>query len=356
MDIEKRNKQKLSWVVTKQNELIGQMARYNLSELRLIAFCLAHLNSLEADNREIEASVSDLQGIFRMSTKDAYAVVRQAVRAVNRKPLEIETERTEEEWYIFTGFRYYKHEGRFEFKISQEAKPYLIELAGNFTRYRLADVYQFRSASTWKMYELLKRWLNKRFWYAELDQLRSLLGVAGKYTRFGNLELRLIKPALEEINKFSDIFVTYKKRKRGRSVTGVSFTINPNTKNEPEIINIETETERLKYALIEAGIHKKTAETYSILSEKTGKTKEIIQQLPGIIERAKIKSPKIPFLKYIQGTIQNIINQDNFFINKDEKKEIDKKTLNFLKSLESESLKILADAGNMIAKKVLEER
>lgn len=355
--MKKSNTQKLNWVVTKENKLIGQMAKFELSELRLIAYCLAHFDSKNADNRTIEASVLDLQELFCMDKKSAYSVVRQAVRAVNRKPLEIETERTEEEWYIFTGFRYYKHEGRFEFKISPEAQPLLLELnKGNFTRYRLRDVYQFKKASTWKLYEILKRWLNKRFWYVELDELRFLLGVAGKYSRFGNLELRIIKPGIEEINKLSDIKISYKKRKKGRVVIGVSFTINPNTETEQNTVDVETETERLKYALIETGVHKKTAETYSILAKKTGKTQDVLRQLPGIVERAKIKSSKIPFLKYLLGTIQNIINQDTFFEDEKEKEKQQQDTFNWLKTLPDEGLQSLAEGGNVFAKAVLEER
>jgi plasmid replication initiation protein len=306
----KSPKPDLKSIVAKDNGLIGQMAKYELSELRLISYCMAHYDSRKIVNRTIEASVDDLKNIFNMTTKDAYAVVRKAVRAVNRKPFEIETERTEEEWYIFTGFRYFKHEGRFEFKVSPEAQPLLLKLCGNFTRYRLGDVYQFKAASTWKLYELLKRWLGKGKWEVELDELRSLLGVAGKYPRWSSLDQRILTPATKEINKLSDIRVSYDKIKRGRTVVGISFQIRKNRPEDKNVIEVKTTKEELYLALRKAGLPEKTAQNYTSQADQSNKTQWIIDQLPGLIQRSKNKKEPI---SYLQRGILNKIHQRSLF-------------------------------------------
>ena len=43
-------------VVAKNNNLVGELAKFELSELRLIAFCLAHLDSRQPENPEITAN------------------------------------------------------------------------------------------------------------------------------------------------------------------------------------------------------------------------------------------------------------------------------------------------------------
>lgn len=298
----------LNSVVAKDNQLIGQMAKYGLSEFRLVSYCLAHYDSRKVDDRTIEASVKDLQSLFKMATKDAYNVVRQAMKSVNSKPFEIETEKTREMWCIFSGFRYFKEEGRFEFRISPEAQPLLLELKGSFTRYRLGDVYQFRAASTWKLYELLKKWEAARAWEVELDELRLLLGVAGKYPRWSDLQVRLLKPATEEINNTSDIRVSYDKLKRGRSVIGLAFTITPKKRGDENVIDLKSEKDTLASLLIEEGVHQKPAKEYAEQAERAGKTEHIINKLPAILKRMK-GQPQA----YILGAIKAEIKQQSLF-------------------------------------------
>lgn len=351
----KPTKPDIKSVVAKDNQLIGQMAKYELKELRLIAYCLAHYDSRKLDNRTIEATIKDLQGLFKMTTKDAYGVVRQAVRSINRKPLEIETEQTDEQWYIFSGFRYYKGEGRFEFKISPEAQPLLLELGGNFTRYRLGDVYQFKAASTWKLYELLKRWVKKRKWDPNLDELRSLLGVAGKYSRWGDFDMRIIKPATKEINEKSDIRTSYEKIKRGRRVVGLFFRINPANQGD-DVVDVKTSRERLNLALIGAGVHQKTAEHYTILAEQYGKTEDILREFPSILKRAKAKIGEVPVPQYVTGTVNKIFHQDNLFEKEKEREARHKKACEWLETLPDNDLTMLADTGNISAQAELEKR
>ncbi len=349
-----KTKPELTSIVAKDNQLIGQMAKFQLSELRLIAYCLAHYDSRKPENRTVEASVSDLQDLFKMTTKDAYGVIRQAVRAVNRKPIEIETEQTDEEWYIFTGFRYYKKEGRFEFKISPEAQPLLLELGGNFTRYRLADVYQFRAASTWKLYELLKRWLTKKEWAIELDELRLLLGVSGKYPRWSDFEKRIVKPATAEINELSDIQASYEKIKRGRTIARLIFLIDGKNPENEDVIDIRTPEQELSWELKKAGIHKTTAEKYSTLINYTGKTDLILKKLPAIIKRATGKKENEQ--QYILGAVQAEIGQRDLFAAPKEEEKRREQIIAWLKTLSDEDLKNFAETGNSLAQSELKRR
>lgn len=63
-----------------------------------------------------------------------------------------------------------------------------------------------------------------------LDTFRRLMGVedSAYYQTFKHLNAKIIKPAVAEVNKSSNIIVTAETRKRGRAVTDIRFAIAPN--------------------------------------------------------------------------------------------------------------------------------
>jgi plasmid replication initiation protein len=301
----KKNAPNLKSVVAKDNQIIGYMSKFELSELRLIAFCLAHYDSRKPDNCKFEAAVKEMVEIFPMDKNSAYAVVRKAIAGIAKKPLEIETETTAELWHWFAGFRYLKYEGYFEFVLTKEAMPYLLDLSKSFTRYRLQDVYQFRSANTWKLYELLKRWLKKRSWEVDLDELRELLGITGKYQQWAALDRAMLRPAAAEINRVSDIHVTYTKIKRVRTVIGLRFAIRPASPSNADTVDIESDWEQLYLDLREIGVNRKTAKKYADEVDLAGMAARILKKLPVMIKRARPAERQ----RYVLGAIKNELKQ-----------------------------------------------
>ena len=63
-----------------------------------------------------------------------------------------------------------------------------------------------------------------------LDVFRKLMGVDGSsyYESFKHLNAKIIKPAVAEVNKSSDIEITPEFRKKGRAVTDIRFVIKEN--------------------------------------------------------------------------------------------------------------------------------
>ena len=105
--------------------------------------------------------------------------------------------------------------GAVNIRFATDIYPYLSELEKNFTKYRLANIVQLTSVYAVRLYELLICWLgqglhNKEF---DIDDFRRLMGVDDKYSQFGQLKDRVITPALEQINEFTDhqIRVSYRK-------------------------------------------------------------------------------------------------------------------------------------------------
>ncbi|MCP4485808.1 MAG: replication initiation protein [Gammaproteobacteria bacterium] len=293
-------------VVTKHNDLLPKVAKFQLSELRLIAYCLSHYDSRKAENRIFTAKVDDLTEIFpQMDKKSAYAVVKKAMLNINKKPLQFEKDNKEYFWNWFSGFVYSKTKGEFEFKITPEIQPYLLKLKQHFSRYRLTDVYRFNSAFAWKLYENLNRWKKTGAWYIQLEELKELLGVSDKYLRFNSLREKVIDPAIKEINNKSDIFTTYEKESRSNKVIALKFFIDK--KHKEEILNIENQKIGLLKILLICGISHTASNNCVAKICGAGREEHFIKKIPRIKKRWNSGKGVLP--KYMLGAINRELEE-----------------------------------------------
>jgi len=286
----------LNAIVTKHNFLLPKLAKMELSELRLLTYCLAHYDSRPEHRANDEtpdgypipqefishtATVQDLLDIFPgMGKQTAYAVVRKAVKGINSKPFEdtfiLPNGKKENVlFYWFSGFRYSNEEGRFTFRLSPDIVELVLSQDSNFTRFRLKNVYQFKSGLTWKLYELLKQWVVAGRWAVDLDELRLSLGISGKYLVWQNFKDWVLDKSIKEINEQSDIVVKYEKKKRVRAVSGVVFFINSKEaeakENDPRLIATLGDTNRDVRLLMGVGINQTNAEHLSRLAADANK-------------------------------------------------------------------------------------
>ncbi len=300
-----KNKPPENAIVAKKNSLIEKMSKFKLSELRLIAYCLAHYDSRSEENPFIKAKVSDLTEIFPMDQNSAYSVVRQAMLGINQKPLEFIENNEQHFWNWFSGFKYSIGQGEFSFKINPDIKPYLLGLSDMFSSYRLIEVAQFRSQVSWLLFENLNKWKNIRKWSVGLDELKYLLGVEGKYPRWNSFRERALDPALKEINEQTRLNVSFEKEKRVRTVIGLTFFID---KKQPEnTITTEDPRENIHKMLLAFGIRDK--DSWGVVQgiERAENLDKFQDKMPKIIK--KWNSGKGPKLKWVRGIVKAELRQ-----------------------------------------------
>ncbi len=100
--------------------------------------------------------------------------------------------------------------------------------------YALINVHiqrNFSSGHGLALYENCYRFVRTRStgWWS-LETFRKLMGVDGSsyYESFKHLNAKIIKPAVAEVNKSSDIIITPEFQKKGRSVSDIRFLIKSN--------------------------------------------------------------------------------------------------------------------------------
>jgi plasmid replication initiation protein len=132
--------------------------------------------------------------------------------------------------------------GRVQIIFTQDVIEHITRLGEEFTSYQLEKVGNMTSAHAVRIYELLaqnknigKRTLNLT-WLREALQLEP-----SEYKLTTNFINRIIEPSVEQINKHSDLTVSYKPQKTGRAITDFVFKIKDKDKERKASDQIERE-------------------------------------------------------------------------------------------------------------------
>lgn len=230
-----------SSLVTKSNALINATFDLSLRANRFLAFAISLLDRHQAvsagQSVEIEIPVLEFARAFEVEASgNIYRELEALADQLQRKIITLQPHQTlrgsRAKFGIVKRADYFDGEGRILLEFDKDLVPHLLGLKEQFTSYRLKDVYRFGSVHAWRLYELLRQHkaLGKREF--DVDELKAKIGLAGLYERVGNLKVRVIDPAMREINETSDIMCEYEQRKRGRKVTGFIFIIRDNQRTK----------------------------------------------------------------------------------------------------------------------------
>lgn len=126
---------------------------------------------------------------------------------------------------------YMEREGYVVLNFTHHILPYISKLSSHFTKYKAQHVMHMRSGYSVRLYELCLQWMHfgaER--EIQVDEFKQLLGLGKKYPKVSMLKARVIKPALADINKHSNLHVDFGQVKAGRWVTHFQFVINKKAK------------------------------------------------------------------------------------------------------------------------------
>lgn len=129
--------------------------------------------------------------------------------------------------------------GHIQFIFAPAVIPFITRLGetGEFTRYRLEKIGKMTSAHAVRLYELLIQYLSAGKREFEVRWFKETLEVTDEYPRIVDFKKRVVDVAVSQINKHSDIKVSYEQRKTGRTVSHLDFKIKlkPQTETEEKL-------------------------------------------------------------------------------------------------------------------------
>ncbi len=225
-----------------ENSLVE--ARYSLSveEQRLVLATIALLDSMETAPsgfpmlRIPKKLIIETTGIHEKN----YHQIKSALKKLMSKVITIETinEKGKRSFRLYQWFskgEYHEGEKFIEVQFHPDLKPYLLALKEKFTDIPLKIILRLRSKYAIRLYELLRRYKDTGFRIDSVTELREKLGVEkGEYPRFEAFERKVLKTAVKEINRETDLLVSYQKIKKGRKIVQIEFKIEHNPDFDPE--------------------------------------------------------------------------------------------------------------------------
>jgi plasmid replication initiation protein len=224
------------WVTT-ANDLTRAAHRLTLGEKRLIAACIAQVKSdapvpetTDRSRKTYSVTARDYADLYDVSVETAYEQMR-----ANQKTLwgrEIQTvkpngkEGRKVRWV--QEIAYNDGEGSVTLVWSDAVCLGLYDLSKEFTTYKLKHAARFTTKYAWTLFELLAMWRKAGRFTIDVDAFRDKLEVsATARANYKELRVRVIEPALREIREKCGLMVTVTERKRGRRVSELAFTWEP---------------------------------------------------------------------------------------------------------------------------------
>jgi len=221
--------------VTKGNKLIEAKYTRGLVETRIVDACVEKIDKASdlTPDRFFEITAAELFDLHseEMDLPDIHRQLKIAAENLINQKLKIPSTNTWINW--FGSVSAPPGEGKLILQFSVAIKPYLFALEGSFTSYPLKNTLLFTGSYSHRLYEFLMQWKDYGKKEFSIAELKHRLELEDQYDRTDNLKLRVIDPAIKNINKHSDILVNYTQRKTGRAVTHFIFTFKSKEPKKP---------------------------------------------------------------------------------------------------------------------------
>ena len=210
--------------ITKANYLVEASYSLTLQEQRLILACLSKIDSRIEPPKEVTLSASEYSELMNVDIKNAHRELQKASRKLYERSIVVkDPEKIEEFRWIQKKIHYQKGEGKIKLFWSDDVLTYIGQLKRRFTTFRLADVANLSTSYAIRLYELLMQFNSTKQRSISVDDFRSLFQLNDKYPLFRDLNKRVIKPAIKEINASSNLEVFYSTRKQGKNIVELKF-------------------------------------------------------------------------------------------------------------------------------------
>jgi len=219
-------------VVVKANCMIEGHIDLDLLHGKIVLL-LASLSPPSATEfSEVEVEVKELMAILDMKGKN-YTYMKKITKELNNCSIEfIEHDGetlTQAPWMAYSKYK----KGKMILKLNDAVKPFVLQLTGHFTKYKLVAILQLKSTYSLRIYEILmqyKKNIGERT--VLLPSLRKMLGISeGKFSRWADFRRFVLDRAQKELKEKTDMEFDYFPIKKGKQVSSVKFVIFSNKKN-----------------------------------------------------------------------------------------------------------------------------
>ncbi len=220
------------------NDIIRGKQSMTLQTARLIRLLITQVVKEDKDLKTYTCKISDLAEFLNVPKNNLYRDIDKICDCAQKSIVYVGTGNPKMPWKRFNWLSMSEYDGKgtITIRLSDQIKPYVLELETWFTQYQLKNILEFNSYYAIRLYEILQceegvYRHEKETHEFEVDELRRFFDCEKKYERLSQFKNKVIEIAIREINAKSDIWVEPTYKKRGRAITSIEFEVHPNHAN-----------------------------------------------------------------------------------------------------------------------------
>lgn len=207
-------------------------ARFEYSELQmdLFFFMLSKLRKTQ-ESLVYQLNIKELSTLT--SKKYDFPYLWQATEGMMSRVFSIVTEKSSKQISMFQRIEYMTGTGIVEFELTKHILPHLFHLKDNFTSYGLAAALRLSSKYAKRIYQFCSQWKDlgetKKYEIQEFKKMLSLLDEKGneKLKLIKDFRVNVLDISVQQINEHTELRISYKLEKVGRSFKNIIFTVKP---------------------------------------------------------------------------------------------------------------------------------
>jgi plasmid replication initiation protein len=280
-----------NYPVVKANKLVEAKYKLSISEIKLVFTLISQIKPDDEAFKMYSIKIKDLMKMFGVNSENYYTTIKTTLKGLLSKPIVIEDIKCKGDYLIcnwVASAKYIKKEGVINIELSQQLKPYLLELKSHFTILELDRILKLKSVYSIRLYEIL---LKEYCYYGKkkisfvfsIKELKAMLGLeVNQYSEIITFKRKILDIAERELKEKSTFYFEYKTIKTGRAITDIEFFV----------INEEKKENKQQKQLTTKDDSQKVLDLKSYPVEKKIEADEIIKRLIelGFQDCQKIKS------------------------------------------------------------------
>ena len=224
-------------IVTQANKLAEASYTMTLEEKRIVMLMMALVRKDDGDFHTYRIPVTEVRDFLGLENdKDLYGRLKKVTMTLRSRTFLIEKAKGGFLAIGWVSSAEYKPKGEdgidvacLELCFDPKLKPYLLALIDQFSNYMLQNAAGLRSFYSIRIYELLnaRRKLKKAVF--DVDELKKILKLEGRYANYKDFRNAVLLVAQRELSEKTDLAFDFEDNAvRGRKVTSITFHIRDN--------------------------------------------------------------------------------------------------------------------------------
>lgn len=222
--------------VVQSYTLINGKQSLKLNSAKLIRSAIMQLAREDRNFQPYVITIQEIADLLNISASNVYRDIEGITDDIIKNPVEIKQNDgpKKEKWIKVPWVKRceYNSDVGLLILLNDDLAPLLYNLQDFMAQYPYEEIGDMRSIYSLRIFELVMSRVYKELRYGEtlvvaitVQEIKEACNCEGLYKEFSNLKLRVIDPAVNEVNKHTSYDFSYRALKASRSVVAIEFTI-----------------------------------------------------------------------------------------------------------------------------------